>query len=294
MKNSRFSLSSSSRNTGSSILFWCLLPFVGCLGGYLISGYFIQKTEIVTPLVIGKSLLQSVEILSHERLGVRLLTQKEDPSLPEATVIDQLPKPGQLIRPNQNVFVTTSTKQPPQSAPDWWGKRIKDLMPILEKQGLQVALVDLSSSYPQGMCIAQVPTAGQPLQGKSVRLYVSMGLPLLAVMPSFNGLTIIAFEKLLEKKDMRVEYIHETTIADSHVCADCIITEQHPVAGAIIDLSRTLDVQVQVRSPKPVAQVPQAAVIAMAEVLDSGAQAMLGEMPLAIDPEILPNPASQA
>ncbi len=219
--------------------------------------------------------------------------QKEDPALPEGTVVDQLPRPGQLIRLNQNVFVTTSTKQPPQATPDWWGKRIKDLAPVLEKNGLEVAVVSLESSYPQGMCIAQIPTAGQPMQGKAVRLYVSVGMPQLAIMPSFNNLTVVALEKLLEHKDVRVEYVHQRAPEDGHSCQQCIITDQHPVAGAIVDTSKTVDLQLQLLNYEH-SRVPGNQLVAVIENATTPQDGVLGGMPLAVDVPELPNTASQA
>jgi len=260
MKLSRFSSSSSSRNSSRNIIFWSLLPFVGCLAGYFLSGYFIQKAEIATPLLIGKSLLQAVEILSQDRLGVRLLMQKEDVSLPESTIIDQLPRPGQLIRLNQNVFVTTSTRQPPLAMPDWWGKRVKDLLPVCEKSGFEATVITLPSHYPQGMCIAQFPTAGQPMQGRRVRVYVSGGMLQLAIMPNYKGLTVAAFEKVLEHKDIRVEYLHAKAVEVGHQCTQCVINDQYPVAGSIVDTIKTINIQVQVSLPvvavNPVEQLP--------------------------------------
>lgn len=236
-----------------------LLPFIGFVIGYVIAGYFVQKKDVPTPNVIGKSLAQSIQILSQERLGVRLLTQREEPTLPDSTVLDQLPRPGQHMRPNQTVFVTISTKQPPLETPDWWGKRIKDITPLLDKRGLQYNVVQLQSSYPQGMCIAQVPSAGQPLVVKTVTLFISLGSPALAVMPAFQELKVPDFEKLLEQKDIRVEYLHERRVDDQHRCDECVITGQQPVAGAMVATNKTIDLQVLLRSHTVSVPVPSSA-----------------------------------
>lgn len=241
------------RNKSSISLLW-LLPFIGFFIGYVVAGYFVQKKDVPTPDVIGKSLTQSIQLLSQERLGVRLLTQREEPTLPEGTILDQLPRPGQKMRPNQTVFVTISTKQPPLETPDWWGKRIKDIVPLLEKRNLNYNIVQLQSNYPQGMCIAQVPTAGQPLAVKTVTLFISQGPSPLAVMPNFKGLTVSAFERLLEQKDIRVEYVHERAVAENHTCQDCVITAQQPVAGAMVATNKTIDLQIMLRSEQPAEQ----------------------------------------
>ncbi|MBM3892895.1 PASTA domain-containing protein [Candidatus Dependentiae bacterium] len=249
MKTSRKQYFFRSSNGCSRLSSLWLLPFIGFVIGYVIAGYFVQKKDVATPNVIGKSLAQSIQILSQERLGVRLLTQREEPTLPESTVLDQLPRPGQHMRPNQTVFVTISTKQPPQETPDWWGKRIKDITPLLDKRGLQYNIIQLQSTYPQGMCIAQVPTAGQPLVVKTVTLFISLGSSALAVMPDFQGLTVAAFEKLLEQKDIRVEYLHEKRVDEQHRCDECVIIGQQPVVGAMVVTNKTIDLQMLLRAP---------------------------------------------
>lgn len=252
MKSSRSSAFFQKAPASGSGRYWWLLPFFSFVVGYLITGHFIQKREIPSPSVIGKPLTQAVELLSEHHLGARMLAQREEPTLPEATVLDQLPKPGQKVRPNQCVFLTLSTKQPPQQTPDYWGKRIKEVLPLLEKQGMQVTLISLKSSYPQGMCMGQVPTMGQPQSGKAITLFVSTGPSGLAIMPSFHGLSVPAFEALLEHKDIRVEYVHAKPVEDGHECSVCTIDDQQPAPGAIIDLGRTLHVQVKLAGPAPV------------------------------------------
>ena len=113
-----------------------LAPFGGFLVGYLMTGYLFHRAELPTPHVIGKPLYEAVQMLSNARLGLRLLAQREEPTLAEGTVLDQLPCPGQRTRPNQNVFVTISTKQPQLQTPDWWGKRVKDVTSEIEQKGL--------------------------------------------------------------------------------------------------------------------------------------------------------------
>ncbi len=286
-----------SKTSRSSISLLWLLPFLGFLIGYIVAGYFVQKKDVPTPDVVGKPLAQAIQTLSQERLGVRLLTQREEPTLPEATVLDQLPRPGQKMRPNQTVFVTISTKQPPLETPDWWGKRIKDITPILEKRGLQQNVIQLQSSYPQGMCIAQVPTAGQPLRVKTVTLFISLGTPGLAVMPLFDGLKVPEFERLLEQKDIRVEYVHQRSVGENHRCDQCVIVGQQPVAGAMVATNKTIDLQILLRSQQSIEQpapdvspaqsVVQAVVVAEASAIEPVPEQALEEIVPAVMPEII-------
>ncbi len=285
-----------SKATQSSISLLWLVPFLGFLIGYVVAGYFVQKKDVPTPDVVGKPLAQAIQTLSQERLGVRLLTQREEPTLPEATVLDQLPRPGQKMRPNQTVFVTISTKQPPLETPDWWGKRIKDIVPMLEKRGLQQNIIQLQSAYPQGMCIAQVPTAGRPLTVKTVTLFISLGTPSLAIMPLFDGLKVPDFERLLEQKDIRVEYVHQRSVGESHRCDECVIVGQQPVAGAMVAINKTIDLQILLRNQQateqPIPELPAAqpgveAVVLETPVADAESELLLDQATLDAMPQVV-------
>jgi len=57
------------------------------------------------PSTLGKNIQEAAGILSSNNLGMRILAEREDAILPEGMVLDQIPKPGRKIRPNQHVFV---------------------------------------------------------------------------------------------------------------------------------------------------------------------------------------------
>ena len=59
-----------------------LAPFICFLGGYFIVRSFFHVNTIPTPSVVGRSLHDAFTILSNHNLNIRLLTQKEDPDLP--------------------------------------------------------------------------------------------------------------------------------------------------------------------------------------------------------------------
>ena len=231
-----------------------LAPFGGFLVGYLLTGYFFHRAELPTPHVIGKPLHEAVQMLSNARLGLRLLAQREEPTLPEGTVLEQLPSPGQRTRPNQNVFVTISTKEPQQQTPDWWGKRVKEAVSDIEHKGLVSKIWWLEGPYPKGMCVAQIPTAQQPLAGKTVTILGSLGPSPLHIMPSFKGMTVPELEQLLQGKDVRVQYFHHMQeLGPDHVCTACRVADQQPAAGALVDLGKTLAVQLDLSLSAPAA-----------------------------------------
>ena len=217
--------------------------------GYLIAGYFLRKSDLVAPNIMGKSLQEGIALLSENHLGLRLLHQQEDSTLPEGTILDQLPRPQQKIRPNQNVFVTVSIKQRSATINDFWGKRDQEVVALLTKNGIEPSIIHVFGSYSRGMCVGQFPSAGQMEQQKQVTLYISAGLSSIFIMPNLKGLLLKSIQNFMHHNDVRAEIFHVTVPAPDHSCEQCIVVDQQPESGAIVDLSKSLLVQLRVIQP---------------------------------------------
>lgn len=224
------------------------IPFTCFFIGYVFTSYFLHKTSLQTPNVIGKSLHEGVQILSVNHLGLRLLQQREDATLPEGTIVDQIPCPSQKIRPNQNVFVTVSVRQRQAQMPDFWGKRFKEVADFVAKRGLEAKEGHLFTAYPAGMCIAQNPEPGAELSQKRVLLYFSDGKSPVCIMPDLRGALLSQLEETFNHYDVRAEIFHNQQLLPNHACTTCKVVEQQPVAGAIVDLGRGLHIQLRVAS----------------------------------------------
>jgi len=224
------------------------IPFISFLVGYLITGYFLRKIDLETPNVLGKSIQEALPLLSEHHLSIRLLQQREDSLLPEGTILDQLPRPGQKIRPNQSVFVTIAAKGRLLAMPDLWGKKRKEASALMAKQGIETKEIGLHTSFSRGMCIAQSPSAGRNLTARKALVYVSDGASPICIMPRLTGAMIGDVQAALAAHAVRAEIIHDQPMSPDHNCAQCKIIEQQPVPGAIIDTSHALQVQLKVAS----------------------------------------------
>jgi len=229
----------------SKKLLWAL-PFVAFIIGYAVSDYFLHKADLLTPNVIGKSLDQAIVLLSGQSLGIRLLATREDQTLPEGVILDQLPSPSQKIKTNQNVFVTLSTRRQLCRMPDFWGKKQRDVVEEVSKKGLEVEEVHVHSNYPQTMCVGQYPSAGCELTDKKVQVYISEGKHSLGIMPLLVGVPLKTVQEAYKKFDARVEIFHASPVTDDHDCSKCVIVDQQPVSGAVVDMGRGLRIQVLV------------------------------------------------
>jgi beta-lactam-binding protein with PASTA domain len=228
-------------------LLW-ILPFLAFLFGYVLSSYLLQKRELQVPHIIGKTLAEGVQILSEHRLGLRLLVKHEDASLPEGIILDQLPRPLQKIRSNQAVLVTLSTRKKILLMEDFYGKKRKDCLEYAEKKGIELSIVDLHDRHCKNICIAQIPSLGQELLTKKITLFFSAGPKKIMTMPLLKGFCVKELDSILQERDVSTEIIHTTPVASSHACDNCVIIEQQPFAGALVDLSKPLKFQIYVHT----------------------------------------------
>jgi beta-lactam-binding protein with PASTA domain len=73
-------------------------------------------------------------------------------------------------------------------------------------------------------------------------------------MPSFKGMTVPELEQLLQGKDVRVQYFHQMQeLGPDHSCITCRVVDQQPAVGAMVDLGKTLTVQLDLSLSAPAA-----------------------------------------
>jgi len=224
-----------------------LVPFIGFLVGYNFTHYFFQRNDLVTPNVIGKNLQSAVALLSQQRLGVRLLAERDDTARPEGTILEQIPQADQKIRPNQSIFVTVSRRPTPRVAPDLSEKKLPDIEEQIKKMGLDLKVIYLKSNYPKHSCVAQYPLAGHELVTKKITVYLAHGNDQLSIMPDLSNKTLLELEDFFQKNNVEKSVFHAHEVHETHTCGQCRIVDQSPAAGSIIDITKTLSLNLQVQ-----------------------------------------------
>ena len=227
-------------------IIWTTLPFVGFVLGYMGTYLFMQKDVTVTPNVIGRSLQESVAVLSKQRLGVRLMREQEDVSMPEGVILDQIPKANNKIRQNQNVFVTVSKKPSVMQTPDFLGCGIKDIQVGSNRSDIEVFNVGVFGCSSRNTCIAQYPRPGLPLARRRMIAYISNGQVPLFIVPNFKGLFVAQVKDFLHTNNIGFEVIHSDSVSDDHDCSNCHVVDQRPISGSIVSFDQQVQVQLEV------------------------------------------------
>jgi beta-lactam-binding protein with PASTA domain len=220
-----------------------LVPFAGFIFGYFITYIIIQRGAIITPTVIGKNIQDAASILAQNRLSLRLLREIEDNTLIEGIILDQLPKPEQKIRANQSVFVTISKKSKTIGAPSFINSNVHDASEWGLKHGIELEPVFIYCNSPKNICVAQYPEPCVLNWQKKVTAYFSFGTHKLYIIPSLVGLPVNKVEEIIAHYPIDLEIIN----LNNNDINNNIVIDQRPISGSIVDLSKPLFLQVQVR-----------------------------------------------
>ena len=229
--------------------FW-IAPFLSFLAGYLVLHRISHVNSFKTPALVGQSLQPAIATLSAHNLNVRLITQKEDPDLPQGTILSQTPRAGHVIKPHQAVYIVISKKPQRIAAPLLINKSHTAINKELDALGIRNKTYYLTSNRPCHSCIAQLPAAGIQLEDNKITTYLSWGNDRPVLIPNLKGKSAPDVIEFLQQYNISPEIIHITKQHETHMCdTKCTIVDQRPLAGSIITLNahKAPLIQLQVR-----------------------------------------------
>ncbi len=228
-------------------LVW-ILPFFSFLAGYQFLR-FISHTEVVpVPSVVGLHMHDAIKMLSANRLNVRILAEKEDADVPKGIIISQTPHAGKVVKPHQSIFLVITRKPPMPKAPSFFGLSRRQAMVKARQIGIQVKTYQIDSLQPEGTIIAQNRQTGEELADKSMILYYSGGTTPMRIIPSLRGRTVEEVRIFFKPYGISVVARH-LDMDTEHICSSCIIIDQRPLAGMLVNLKKGFSVQVTALSP---------------------------------------------
>jgi len=176
---------------------------------------------------------------------LQLLADREEPDLPEGTILQQNPPVNATIKPHQPIYCVVSKKRI-LTAPNCIGQKVDELASNLAQQGIAYKQVLIDSQQPQGTCIAQDPTLGSSLESAQMLLYIAKQQPVSVIVPRFTLLSVPVVKEFLEQSHATFDVVHEIPQSDGHQCSnDCIITDQRPCAGTIVSFDEKSPLHVQ-------------------------------------------------
>jgi serine/threonine-protein kinase len=225
--------------------FWTL-PFISFILGYQLLALMTVTATLQNPSIIGLPLTEAIKILSDNNLNPRIMAEKEEPDLPEGTILSQTPAAQQRVKPNQPVFLVVARKPAPLFSPPLLNKTTDEVGLALKRFNVHAKQYYLYAPTPREMCIGQYPSVQEPILGKKMTLYMSAGKNPLMLFPNLKSALLQDANSCLGNYNFTTKVFHSTPIEPEHSCSSCTVVDQKPLPGSIIDVRKPIYVQLQV------------------------------------------------
>ncbi|MBA3954767.1 PASTA domain-containing protein [Candidatus Dependentiae bacterium] len=231
--------------------FLWMLPFICFLSGYQLLRVFTHREIIETPAVVGLHVADAIKIFSRFNLNTRILTEKEDSDLPEGIIISQAPAAGQKVKAHQSIYLVATRHPAKPQAPRLEGLTLSQAQAAAKQSDVRLKTAFIESNALQNKCFAQNVRPGEELESKNILAYFSAGTTSIRILPDLKN------RKVSEVLPFLKNYGIETVVAHAnpsnadleHTCTSCIVTEQRPLAGTLVDLKKPLKVHITVADP---------------------------------------------
>ena len=84
--------------------FLWVAPFATFIIGYFFVSFISTNPALITPSLVGQGINKAAEILSQKNLNIRIIGHKDEPELPEGTIVSQTPSAGTAIKEHQAIY----------------------------------------------------------------------------------------------------------------------------------------------------------------------------------------------
>ncbi|TWI71204.1 PASTA domain-containing protein [Desulfobotulus alkaliphilus] len=215
------------------LAFFCSLMV---LGAYISLAVLFDRTpEIIVPDLMGKDIVDVLERMEADRLGLRVAGFEFSSTIAHNHVIRQEPLPGHTLKAGREVRVFLSRGLQKFEIPDTRGLRREESLRLLENRNFLTGHFSLlyHGSIPAGHVIASDPQAGLPAKsGTAVHLLVSAGKrPVFIRMPDLGGMHADEMLDILKKRQLHVKKIESVHLPDMPFNR---VMDQNPAPGSLL------------------------------------------------------------
>ncbi|TYT75423.1 PASTA domain-containing protein [Desulfobotulus mexicanus] len=215
------------------LTFFCSLMVLGAY--FSLSLLFDRTPEIIVPDLMGKDIVDVLERMEADRLGLRVAGFEFSPAIAHNHVIRQEPLPGHALKAGREVRVFLSRGLQKFEIPDARGLRREEVIRLLENRNFQAGYLSFiyHESIPAGHVVASDPKAGFPAKtGTAVHLLLSSGKrPVLIRMPDLGGMNADEMLDILKKRQLHVKRIKGVHLPDMPLNR---VMDQNPVPGSLL------------------------------------------------------------
>ncbi len=219
---------------------------------YFTITYFIQNEEtVVVPNLVGDDILSVLELLTNLGLNAKVKDSEYSHDIPKNNIIDQDPKPGEVIKKGRDVRITISKGTKTLAMPNLKALNLQQAQLILDKNGLFKGSISyvFHNQVKKNIIISQYPLPGAEIEREiSPNLLISMGLrPQEFVMPDLVGLFLDEAVLAAEKINLVIDSVKPVYLEDK---PDNIVLNQEPLAGYHVLENNLINLSVNRKTPR--------------------------------------------
>ncbi|MEW6378669.1 MAG: PASTA domain-containing protein [bacterium] len=178
------------------------LFILGFLSALITINLVMQKEQVKVPPLIGKDVVDALEILNS--LGLNLVVESREfhQTMPTNTIISQSPAGGKLLKSGRDIKVALSKGTQMVIIPDVKGEPLVRAQSILQENNLKTGYLAkiYRRNIEENIIISQDPPAGDKIRrGGLVSLLVSQGQePVHYCMPELIGKSLTEAEQTIQ------------------------------------------------------------------------------------------------
>ena len=198
-----------------------------------------MTATVHVPGVVGRDRASAEVLLRDAGLVVMEPREQFSATVPEGTVMSQLPYAGATVKEGRRIYITVSKGVETMSMPSLYGATMRDARITIMRLGLQSGDMsyDTSSSIPAGKVMGQSISAGASVaSGAVVHLVISRGTSMVRV-PQLISLMQDEAEQLL--RDLGLMPGTVTSVPSSAFQSGTVM-HQEPPADSLVALGTTV------------------------------------------------------
>lgn len=215
----------------------------------LINALVHTKAERVVPNLVGKSIVDGLNITSSMNIYIQKIGDDFNAAIPAGLIMSQTPLSGSIVREGKVIKVVVSAGGEVVYVPELENETVRSVQVLLRKSGLDLG--EQSKKYSldveKGKIMSQDPSANMPFQRNGlVNIVVSMGTPPEGtfLVPDFTGKSVNVAEDWAKMNGLTIK--SENKVSDAKYSVNTVI-KQSPESGSAVD--KNSDIELWVSAP---------------------------------------------
>ena len=203
--------------------------------------------ECVVPDVTLMSLEDAEQILKKSDLLVGMEGEEYSPTVPEGTILSQIPPAGRKVKKGRRIRVILSQGIEMTTIPNLWGVSTRQAEIMLSEVDLKLGEISYAStdSLPENVVIQTIPSFGARVpKGIFVGMVINQkGMPDTLIVPNFVGKNIEEVKELIQQMGLRIKEIAYRV--DNNFLPGTVL-EQYPYEGYKVPQGREIELVVSI------------------------------------------------